>query len=322
MARALRITAWICGTVLLACAALAVLTLLAANTAGGRAYLERLTARLTAGMVQVSGLAGTLPAAIELERLELRDPHGVWLVAEHVSLRWSPAGLLRRHIRISNLHAARVDLERLPDYPASGAPEGPARESQLPYIEAQQLGVDVLEVGPELAGRRAVLTLQASVRLNSLEDAAMTLVARRVDDERDRYQLRLQFDPLLVNASLAIDEQSGGVLQNLLHLPELGALHAAGELRGPRAAAQLQVRARAGALESSAQGTLDLAARTSSLDIAAHAPAMSPRSDLAWQRADLIGRLRGPWSNPDADGVLLVEELALPGSVHIPKLRA
>jgi translocation and assembly module TamB len=322
MARALRLVAWTCGAVLLACAALAVLILLAANTSSGRAYLAQLTGRLTGGLVQVSGLGGRLPAAIELERLELRDPHGVWLVAEHVSLRWSPAGLLRRHIRVSNLHAARVDLERLPDYPSSGAPESSAGESRLPHIEAQQLGIDVLEVGPELAGRRAILTLQASVRVNSLEDAAVTLLASRLDDERDRYQLRLQFDPVLVDASLAIDEQSGGVLQNLLHLPDLGALHASGELRGPRTAARLQLQARAGALETSAQGTVNLAARSSALDITAHAPAMSPRPDLGWQRLDLTGRLSGPWSRPEADGVLEVEELALPGSVRVAAIRA
>ena len=322
MARALRITIWVCGAVLLACVALVVLTLLAANTSAGRAYLERLTSRFTSGMVQVSGLGGTLPATIELERLELRDPHGVWLLAEHVSLRWSPAGLLRRHIRVSNLHAARVDLERLPDYPSSGAPESSPGESRLPHIEAQKLGIDVLELGPALAGQRAVLTLQASVRLNSLEDAAMTLLAHRVDDERDRYQLQLQFDPVLVDASLAIDEQPGGVLQNLLHLPDLGALHAAGELRGPRTAARLQLQARAGALETSAQGTLNLAARTSALDIAAHAPAMSPRPDLGWQRMDLTGRLSGAWSDPEADGALQVDELALPGAVRVAKMRA
>jgi translocation and assembly module TamB len=322
MARALRIAAWVCGAVLLACVVLAALVLVAANTTPGRAYIERLTNRLTDGMVQISGLAGTLPAAIELERLELRDPHGMWLAAEHISLRWSPRALLTRHIRVSSLHAARLDLERLPDYPPSGAPETAASESRLPHIEAQRLSVDVLEVGPALAGQRALLTLQASGRLNSLEDAAVTLLAHRVDAQNDRYQLRLQFDPVRVDASLAIDEQSGGVLQNLLHCPELGALHAAAQLQGPRTAARLELHTQAGVLEASAQGSVDLASRTSSLEFAARAPAMSPRPDLSWQRVQLTGRMSGAWDAPEVNGELLAEELALPGAVRVGHIHA
>jgi translocation and assembly module TamB len=322
MARALRIAARTCGAVLLFCVVLIALILIGANTSGGRAYLERLTNRLTDGMVQITGLRGRLPAAIELERLELRDPHGVWLTAEHVSLRWAPQALLTRHIRVSMLHAARVDLERAPEYEPS-PPESAGGEPSLPHIEARELRVDVLAIGPQLAGRQVLLTLEASGRLNSLDDAVATVLAHRVDDESDRYRVRLQFDPTHVDASVAIDEQSGGVLQDLLQLPELGALHATAELQGPHEAARLQLHATAGALQASARGALNLTAGTADLAIDAHAPAaMSPREDLAWQRMDLTGRVSGPWSAPEAQGDLLVEELTLPGAVRAARLRA
>jgi len=52
------------------------------NTAAGRVQIEKLTAKLTKGQVQLSGLAGSFPSHLTLEQLQLRDAAGVWLTAK------------------------------------------------------------------------------------------------------------------------------------------------------------------------------------------------------------------------------------------------
>jgi translocation and assembly module TamB len=61
MRRALRITGWTLAALLLLLALLVVGALIAGNTAGGRALIERETAALSGGKVRLAGLAGTFP---------------------------------------------------------------------------------------------------------------------------------------------------------------------------------------------------------------------------------------------------------------------
>ena len=89
MRRGLRITSWIVGSVLLSVVALVGALLIAGNTAGGRIWLEHVTARVTSGHVRISGLAGSFPAAIDLQQLQLSDARGTWLTAQSVALHLS-----------------------------------------------------------------------------------------------------------------------------------------------------------------------------------------------------------------------------------------
>src|SRR5215475_10197867 len=119
MPRALRITAWTLGSVLLVILVLVAGVLVAGNTSGGRALIERAGARLSDGHLRLSGLSGSFPAAIDLGQLQLSDEHGVWLTAEGISLRWSPLALLARHLKVQRLQIARLDVERRPVSKAS-----------------------------------------------------------------------------------------------------------------------------------------------------------------------------------------------------------
>ena len=114
MRRAVKIASWSAGIALLLVVASLGVVLVAGNTPGGRLWLEVLTSRLTGGQVRASGLGGSLPGSIVLDRLQLLDERGVWLTAERVSLTWSPQALLSRHIKMSRLHAGWLELERLP----------------------------------------------------------------------------------------------------------------------------------------------------------------------------------------------------------------
>jgi len=318
MRRAVRITAWSVGAVLLLVAALVGTVLIVGNTARGRSLLEQTTARLTDGHVRLASLAGSLPAAVELGQLQLSDARGVWLTAQRISLRWSPSALLTRHVRIESLSVGRLDIERRPaTRPAQPSSTGVS----LPRIDVQRLSIGTLQLGAGLTGAPASLSVQGSLHFTSLEDAAAAVVARRTDGD-GAYQLRLSFDSARIDATVKLEEPAHGPLANLLHYPDLGALSVTASLSGPRAAEHLQLTAGAGELHAAAQGSIDLIAKSANLAYSLDASAMTPRTGLSWQRIALQGHWRGAVTAPQADGRVEIEALQIPGGAALAALEA
>jgi translocation and assembly module TamB len=316
MRRAWRISLLALGSVLTLIVILGAAVLVAGNTAGGRELIERATARLSAGRLQLLGLSGSFPAAIDVGQLQLSDAQGVWLSADHISLRWSPLALLARHVKVQRLQIARLDIERRPVSETSQ--EGATR---LPRIDIGQLSIGALELGPQLATVHPTLTVQGTAHLVSLSDAAADIVARRTDGQGD-YRIRLRCDASRVDATLSLEEPVGGTLGSLLQLPGLGALSLEATLSGPRNAERLQASARAGNLRALAQGSLDLTRGDADLVYRVEAPAMAPRADLSWQRIALTGRWQGTVTAPRADAQLRLDGLQAPGGGALGTLNA
>ena len=316
MRRAWHISAWTLGSVLTLIVALVAAVLVAGNTVGGRALIERSIARFSDGHVRLSGLSGSFPAAIDLRQLQLADERGAWLTAEGISLRWSPLALLTRHVKVERLQLARLDIERRPV-------SQPSHESssRFPHVDIGQVSIDTFELGPELAGVRATLSVEGSAHLFTLEDASAILAVHRIDNQGD-YQIRLRSEPSGVDAALRLEEPAGGALANLLQLPDLGALSVAVSLNGPRNAARLQATARAGDLRALAQGTVDLTRSNADIVYRLEAPAMAPRPDFTWQRMALQGRWQGTVTAPRADARLRIDRLQVPGGTAVEILSA
>ena len=315
MRRALAIGAWTVGSLMVFVALFGAAVLIAGNTAGGRAMIERLTSRLTAGRVQVKGLSGAFPAVVDLAGLQLRDEHGIWLSAERISLRWSPLALLARHVKVDSLLVRRLQVQRAP------VTEKSTPHSNVPRIDVTRVFIDALELGPQLTGVRTTLSVRGSVHLRSLEEAAASLVAHRTDGNGD-YDLQLEISPARMDASLKLEEPAGGPLQNLLQLPALGRLSGFVGLNGPRTAEQIKLSIDAGALHAQAQGSVNLAQPAADLEYSLEAPAMEPRPGLAWQHVALRGSWRGPLAAPAVDGQFQVEQLQLPGGPRLAALSA
>src|SRR5882757_416719 len=108
--------------------------LIGANTGAGRAAIEKLTDRLTAGTVRVSGLQGSLPSHLLVDRLELADKRGVWLSAENIRLDWSPLAYLQGRLHVDDLQVATLDMERLPESSSQTASADP----KIPHIDVDQ----------------------------------------------------------------------------------------------------------------------------------------------------------------------------------------
>jgi translocation and assembly module TamB len=316
MRRGWRISAWALGAALTVIVLFIAGVLFAGNTAGGRVLLERATARLSGGHVRLSGLAGTFPAAIDLGQLQLSDEQGVWLTAQHVSLRWSPLALLVRHVNVQRLQLERVNIERRPVSQSSRR-----SGTRLPRIDIGQLSIGALELGPRLASVRATLAIQGTAHLISLSDAAANITAHRVDGQGD-YRIELRSNASRVDAMLSLEEPTGGTLASLLQLPDLGALAVKATLSGPRNAEHLQATAWAGGLRALAQGRLDLARGDADLDYRLDANAMAPRADLGWERIELQGRWQGTITAPRAEAQLRIDRLHAPGGSALARLSA
>ena len=317
MRRAALITAGITAALALLIAVLIAAVFVAGNTNGGRVMIESMTSRLSSGHVRLTGLAGSFPERLTLARLELSDDRGIWLTAERISLRWRPSNLLRWDVRIEDLHAARVDIERAP----ISAPQPRPSRRKIPDIDVAHAAIDVLELGPSLAGTRSSLAVQAKARLHSRDDLTADLHATRIGGYGS-YRLRLRFDPRRIDALLQLHEPAGGPLENLLQLPGLGALSVTMNVSGPRTLERVDLALNAGTLHAQAHGTIDLPARSADVAYAFAAPAMRPRADLEWQRISSSGKWRGGLVAPTAAADLAVEQLRIGDGAAIDTLQA
>ncbi len=320
MRRALRIAAWSLGAVVLLLAGLVAAVLIAGNTARGRTLIERITAHLTKGDVRLSGLAGSLPSQIDVDRLQLSDHEGVWLTADHISLHWSPLDFIAWHIKVGRVHATRVDMMRLP-VSRSTSEGGGGGGPTLPEIDVGQLAVDALVLEPQLVGTRASLSVRGGGHLESLEDARLNVVVHRLDGNGD-YEVQLAFDPTRMEGTLKLEEPAGGPLEHLAQLPGLGALEVTASLAGPRTAEKIQLDARAGDLRASVRGTLDLHEQSANLEYSLASPGLAPRPGLAWRRLDLQGSWIGSLRAPRATGHLAIDALQLPQGARLASLTA
>ncbi|MGD0492078.1 MAG: translocation/assembly module TamB domain-containing protein [Steroidobacteraceae bacterium] len=313
--KALKIAAWVAGSVAALAALLVAAVLVAGNTDSGRAMIERLTLELTGGMVKLSGLGGSFPAYLTLRELELTDKQGVWLSADGIALTWSPLALLDRRISVDSLAVARVDMERTPHS------EGGGGNVSIPHIEVRHFDAQDVRLGAQLAGTAARLSLRGGLELRSLEDASGDVVARRIDGDGE-YTVHLRFDPKRMDGTVSVREPASGPLENILQVPGLGALSANLSISGPRESEQLDLKVTAGELTATAAGRVDLHRESMDLEYAVEAPSVSPRPDLKWQRLSLKGEWHGTLKDPTAKGHLEADRLVLPGNAAIAALRA
>lgn len=318
MRRRYRVMLWIAAPVIGLPLLLALGLYWAGNSQIGRDWIERGTARLTGGHVQLAGLAGHFPERLELARLELRDTRGLWLAIDHLQLHWSPLQWLSGRVRAQLLQADHVDIARAPVYERSKPSSG---SFSWPRTELDRLEVERLDLGAALTGSPVALQIQGSGSWVSLSHLSLQLVAHRLDEVPSIYRASAQFDDSRLQAQLDLEEDADGPLAHLAQLPAIGALSIHLTLAGPREAVTTTLAARAGELTANASGSVNLATRAASIELALDANAMTPRPGLSWQRLHLTGQWHGPISAPMASAQLDVTGLELP-SLQLTTLTA
>jgi translocation and assembly module TamB len=291
----------------------------AANTAAGRGWIERLTAELTHGNVQLSGLEGHFPEQLRLKRLELRDPQGLWLSLDELQLQWSPAALLSYRADVALLTAAHVEMARAPAYPNDHKP--PSGPHHWPQVRVNRLEVARADLGAPLTGTPVAFNLQGSGVWFSLQQASLQLEARRLDAVPSIYRVSAQFDARQLQGQLDLQEDAGGPLAHLAQVPDIGALSIHLRLAGPRQAVITTLALQAGALTAKLDGTLNARNGEASVQLALDADAMSPRPGIAWKRLHLNGQWHGAMNAPVTTADLEAAGVVVPG-VQLPTLSA
>jgi translocation and assembly module TamB len=300
MRRARRWLIWVLAGIPLAVLLLAVCALLAANTPLGRRALMQGIARATGGAVSITGLAGRIPDRLRVERVVLKDAHGVWLTADNIAVTWSPLRLISRWLEAEDLEIGTLVLQRLPAGSASGTS---SEKSFLHAIRVDRVDVDRLELGAELAGAPVAVTVHGAVEDLADGRGALAVVAERLGAP-GRYALSGRLDAAEIAGTVEIEEPEGGPLANILHLPGLGALSVNASLAGPRTAAVAELSGTLGALSASLNGTVNLTVASADVNFALVSGAMAPRPDLAWRSLNVSGAARGTLETASADARL------------------
>ncbi len=177
--------------------------------------------------ITIDGFTGALSSQSRLERLTIADDIGVWLVLEDAVLNWKRAALLKGRLEIEELSAARVMLNRRPE-PVSAPITAESKESfqfslpDLPVsIEIGKLSVARVELEAAIIGEAVTLSLSGDINLNDGEGQAR-LNIDRLDATQGSLQLKGSFSNTTRDLQLALNvtEDRGGILSNLLNLPD------------------------------------------------------------------------------------------------------
>lgn len=92
--------------------------------------------------IAVDGVSGSWPADLKVDRIEIGDATGTWLIVEKLALAWRPLSLVGGRLEIDALTADAVRLARLPE----GQDEEPPADDQPFSLPAAPLAIDLHEL--------------------------------------------------------------------------------------------------------------------------------------------------------------------------------
>src|SRR5258708_19101150 len=189
------------------------------QTGPGKAWLaQRVAGWLSspAERVTVTGIAGLVPFDMRIDKIELADAHGPRVLVTDAVLAIAPADLLAGRLRLRDIGAREIRVER-PSQGSSGGSMDPAALLHPPVaVVVERLRVDRLELGPALLGEKVALVLAASGTLGG-GTAAADLDLHRIDGATGQasFHLALAGEPLRLELSGQIPEPSGRLLARL-----------------------------------------------------------------------------------------------------------
>ncbi|MDX8453821.1 translocation/assembly module TamB domain-containing protein [Mesorhizobium sp. VK9D] len=201
--------------------ALVVLT----GTEGGRQNLAGLISKMASNedrKVTVSGIEGIWSGALRLDHVVLEDRAGPWMVVRKVALDWSPMALLSWNFNADRFAAERIELARLPQpgqQPAQGG------STSLPVsIDVREIDLPEIALGQELAGSGiAELAAKGSLKADPSPLAIESVLnVTRHDGKQGNVDAKIHFAPAdnKLDLDLKASEPAGGIIANLLKLPD------------------------------------------------------------------------------------------------------
>lgn len=272
-----------------------------------------LVGKITGGAVTATGVTGW-PNDLHVDRLELRDAEGAWLVAEDVQLKWHPYLLATKDVAIDSVTARLLSIPRLQAPSPNPAPPSNEPASLPVKIDVKSLHVDRVEIGTPVIGAAAAFSLDGSLALPTLLTPKANLHAVRLDGPGGDYKVDGVVTDASIDATVAIAEPPHGFIADIAKLPDLGALDVDAAVAGPRTALATKLTLGAGPLHAAANGTVNLTGETLDLHVTGNAPAMKPAPEISWQSVVLDAAVKGAFTKPDASGHFAIDQLAVAGA--------
>ncbi|TPL56435.1 translocation/assembly module TamB [Mesorhizobium sp. B2-4-2] len=196
------------------------------KTERGRDNLAGIISRLASSderKVTVSGIDGIWSGALSVDHVVLEDREGAWLVARKVAIDWSPLALLSKNFSADRIAAERIELARLPVAGTQQPAQGGA--TTLPVsIDIKQIDLPEVALGQQLAGSGiAELAAKASVKADAAPLSVETVLnITRHDGKQGNVDAQIHFAPAdnKLDLNLKASEPAGGIIANLLNLPD------------------------------------------------------------------------------------------------------
>ena len=177
--------------------------------------------------ITIDGFSGALSSQAKLDRMTIADDTGIWLVLEDAVLNWKRSALLKGRLEIEELSAARIEIARVP-VPSAKPPTPEAKEPfsfslpDLPVaIEIGTLNVARFEFDASILGEPLEFSVKGQVDLiDGAGNANLNIT--RLGAARGTFQFdgRFENDTRNLTLALGLSEDSGGILANILNLPD------------------------------------------------------------------------------------------------------
>ncbi|GAB4360764.1 MAG: hypothetical protein Kow0026_23350 [Oricola sp.] len=174
--------------------------------------------------IRLNGIQGTLSSDVRFDSITIADHEGVWLTIVNPRLQWSRTSLLRGRLEIQSLTAERIDWPRMPAAVAAApAPESSGfRLPELPVaVNIGELAVAEARFGETVFGLESVLSLDGRL---ALADGSLDteLNINRLDGPGGQMALAAAYanDSTQLDINLSLREPAGGVVANLLKIPD------------------------------------------------------------------------------------------------------
>lgn len=168
------------------------------------------------GTLEIEGLSGRLLSRVRLQRLELRDAHGVWLEADDIELTWRGLSLLRGKLEIEAVEAAQIEIHRRPVQTSAPGTGGAGLS-----VSIDRVGLPSVVLAEAVLGRRFELEANAAIADLSHEDGIIRVDVRGRNGTADRLTLDLR---RAASGALAgeLDAQApaDGLVARALGMPE------------------------------------------------------------------------------------------------------
>lgn len=214
-----------------------------ASGAGTRwvvAQVEQATAGPdSSAQVRVDAVAGSLLGHLALRGLSLSDAQGAWLTIDHLDFDWSPWRLLAGRLRIDQIAAGIVDVQRAPVSAAkteAGDEEtfgGGFDPLMLGRLSLRGLSVDKLALGESLLGQKAALKISAQTFGTTLGGIEATTSITRLDGDTSVTAKMTYSHARSLGVHAVIHDVQGGLLGTLTGLPDAPAVSLTVDGQGP-----------------------------------------------------------------------------------------